>query len=71
MIEKTGLDGMTEDDLYRSLNDDNLVNPRINDLLREGMVYLEGSRYRLTQKGKAIVRIFISYRRLLKVSKGG
>ena len=70
-IADAGSEGVAKDVFFDSLNDDILVKPRIKDLLRDKMAYLEEGRYRLTPKGIRFARIFILFRGLLKAPKGG
>ena len=70
-IARAGSSGIAKEDFDEALNDDVLVKPRINDLLRDEMAYLDGDRYRLTPKGIRFARIFIVFRGLLKAPKGG
>lgn len=70
-ISKAGQRGLNKNDFYNSMTDDLLVKPRIIDLLRDKMAYMDGNKLRLTRKGLIFVHIFISYRNLLKARKGG
>lgn len=70
-IEKAGAAGLEKEKLEEALNDDILVKPRVQDLLRDQMVYLDQERYMLTPKGTLFVRVFKTYRDILKASKGG
>lgn len=70
-IMKKGEKGLSGRDLELILKDDILITPRIKDLLDDGMVYLAGGRYSLTAKGSLFVKIFMLYRGLLDLPKGG
>ena len=70
-ITKAGDKGIAEADFERVMTDDLLIVPRIQDLINDGMVYLQGGKYRLTRKGRLFVRLFILYRGLLNLPKGG
>lgn len=70
-IAKAGKEGLDEKLFYQMMNGDILIKPRINDLLNDKMAYLEGYKYKLTPKGRLLVRIFILYRKLLNAPKGG
>lgn len=71
-IDRAGLNGMNKKDFEQSINDDVLVKPRIKDLLKDKMVFIDKSKYKLTSKGILLAKIFILYRKLLKVDhKGG
>lgn len=63
-----GLDKKCFDEL---MNDDVLVKPRVNDLDRDKMIYLDKDKYRLTPKGLLMTRIFIFYRKLLNLTRKG
>ncbi len=71
VIAAAGPEGLPEADLYEKASDDVLVTPRVADLVRDGMLQLDGGRYHLTGKGRRFVRIFICYRWLLGAGKGG
>lgn len=66
-----GPDGMTKEAFEREMSDDLLVIPRINDLLLNKQVRLEGDVYMITPKGAVFARMFIVWRRLIKADKGG
>jgi len=70
-IESAGSDGLPKEEFDESMNDDILVKPRVNDLLLDHMACLDGDKYKLTQKGVLFANIFIFYRKLLNVEKGG
>jgi hypothetical protein len=52
-------------------DDDLLVKPRIEDLLRDKMICLQGDKFKLSRKGLFLTRIFILYRKVLGAGKGG
>ena len=70
-IADAGANGLGKRQFEQSMTDDILITPRLHDLLRDQMVYLDAGRYRLTVKGRRFVRIFIFYRGLLNAAKGG
>ncbi len=70
-IARPGAAGLARDRLFAELNDSVLVAPRIQDLLDEKLARREDGRYRLTEKGRALVRIFAVWRAILGASKGG
>lgn len=70
-ISEAGSKGLDEDVFKQELTDDILIKPRIKDLLTDKMAYIEGEKYKPTLKGILFVRIFILYRKLLNVPKGG
>jgi len=71
IIGKAGPRGVSREDLDRIMTDDILVKPRVSDLVSVGIARLDKDRYKLTAKGAIIARLFIFYRGLLGVSKGG
>src|SRR3990172_1725927 len=58
-IAGAGAEGLPKARFDEMMTDDVLVIPRIKDLLRDGHVYLDEGRYRLTPKGGSFIRIFI------------
>jgi hypothetical protein len=70
-IASTDAVGLTQNELYRRLDDELLILPRVEDLVRDGWVRCEAGRYRLTGKGLMFARLFGAYRRLLGLGKGG
>jgi len=63
--------GLDRDTFKKRLNNDNLIMPRINDLLKGKFIYLKDGRYRLTRRGLFIARIFILFRRILGMRQLG
>ncbi len=63
--------GLNKNDLEKYMNDEILVIPRIEDLLKTNMVRKERNIYTITGKGIIFVRIFIFYRKLIRASMGG
>ena len=70
-VSKAGSGGLDEDRLERMMNDDLLVIPRIKDMVSDKMVCFDGKRYKLTPKGIAMARVFLSYRNIIRGAKGG
>lgn len=70
-IAKAGPGGLDEQLFIQMMSDDLLVNPRIEDLLRDKMAYQAGNKLRLTTKGLLFARLFILQRKLLDLPKGG
>lgn len=70
-IANAGPDGLETGELYRRLPDSLLVLPRIRDMVRDHLVVVSDGRYFLSPKGHASIRIFVHFRRLLGLSKGG
>ncbi|MFH1359726.1 MAG: hypothetical protein ABIJ41_01655 [Candidatus Omnitrophota bacterium] len=71
-IAQKGREGLDKKTFEQDMNDDILVVPRVYDLHKGGMTYLEDNRYKLTTSGKLIARLFVFQRMLLgKKEKGG
>lgn len=71
-ISNAGKEGLAKDKFDEMMNNDILVKPRISDLLRDEMVYMEKDKYCLTNKGEFFIKIFVFYRKLLDAPlKGG
>ncbi len=71
LVANAGPSGFAKDKLKELAADDILVKPRINDLLKCKLIYLENGRYKLAPKGIWLVNIFIFYRKILGLPKGG
>ena len=70
-IAKPGKEGLDKEKLKQIINDDLLIKPRIRDLVTDRLVYLDTDRYKLSRGGFFLGRIFIFYRKLLNLEKGG
>ena len=70
-IAETGSAGLDREKLFASLDDHSLIIPRIKDLHDAQMLSLSQGKYRLTTRGRLFVRIFINYRKALRLPKGG
>ncbi len=70
-IANAGSDGLAKKSFMQTMSDETLVKPRIMDLVRDKMVYMDKDRYKPTLKGSLFVLIFILYRKLLNLQKGG
>jgi hypothetical protein len=53
------------------INDDLFIKPRINDLINDRTIYLEGNKYKLKPKGFLMAWFFTFYRKMLNTGKGG
>ncbi len=71
VIAAAGKAGLDKNELYRLLDDEALVVPRILDLLREGLASEAGGRYALTRKGSGLAGFFAGWRKFLRAGKGG
>jgi len=70
-IYEAGVKGLHKDRLKETMRNELLVKPRVNDLLRDKLVFLSNNKYRVTKAGYRLINLFIFYRRLLGVTKKG
>lgn len=70
-IAESGSGGLNKDKLFELMTDDILIKPRLRDLINAGMVCVHDNTYKITRKGILFVYIFIFYRKILNLSKGG
>jgi hypothetical protein len=63
--------GASRDELLGTLTDAALVRPRLDDLVAGGLVVARDGRYVIGPRGSAMARIWIGYRTLLRMEKGG
>ncbi|MBF0481348.1 MAG: hypothetical protein HQK81_08545 [Desulfovibrionaceae bacterium] len=70
-ILAAGPGGIAPEVFFREMNDEVLVQPRLDDLLRDGLAELVDGRYRPTAKGRAMARLFTLFRAVLGAGKGG
>lgn len=71
LIEAAGLRGLSRDELITRLGDDVLIVPRVRDLITSGLAALERGRYVIRGRGSRLARVYIAYRALLRMEKGG
>lgn len=70
-IAQAGLKGIEKEKIDILMNNDILIKPRIEDLLKDNFISKNGQNYILTPKGVFLSRIFILSRKLLGLNKGG
>ncbi|MEW6087950.1 MAG: hypothetical protein AB1498_06550 [bacterium] len=70
-ISKAGNKGVKKEEFLNNLPDDLLVISRIDALVLEKMAYIDKDKYYITKKGIIFVRVFVLYRRFLKLPEGG
>jgi predicted transcriptional regulator len=70
-IANAGITGLLKTQFEQRMTDDVLIIPRIQDLLRDQMIYEQEGKYKLTSKGLLFARIFIVYRHILNISQKG
>lgn len=71
IIAKASKAGLAKAELYKIMTDETLVVARINDLLGDGLIFIESKQYFLTSKGLFLARVFGGFRKLLNLPKGG
>ena len=70
-INSAGSTGLPKAEFHTLMNDSLLVEPRIKDMLRDGLAVKSGDLYHLTSKGRRMARLFALHRRLLGTGMGG
>lgn len=70
-IYNSGQKGITKDELYEKLTDESLIKRRIRYLLDNNLVKLDDGRFTLSEAGRNFVMVFIRFRALMRVAKGG
>jgi hypothetical protein len=71
-IERSGAAGLRRDAMRASLDDSVVVLPRLHDLVLGGLATVDAhQRYVITPRGAMLARLYIAYRILLKMEKGG
>ncbi len=70
-ILKAAPGGLDKNELDKAMTDEVLIIPRIKDLTDDKLICTDRGRYSLTSKGVFFVNIFIAFRNLLKLPKGG
>lgn len=70
-IGRSGAEGIPESRLFEVLDDSVLLQPRLDDLVLEGLAVIENGRYRPTAKGIALATLFTGWRRILGLGLGG
>lgn len=70
-FDKSAKDGLSREEISKFMTNEKLVITRINDLVRDKLIYNDSSKFKLTVKGRRFIRIFILYRRFLGAQKGG
>lgn len=70
-IQQSGSEGLTREEMLAELNDQILVIPRLEDLVVGKLVMVRRGRYVIGPRGAFLAKIYISYRALLKMERGG
>ena len=71
LINQSGKKGMTKGEILGSLNNENLIIPRINDLLLSRAIIKKDTKLFINSPGILLVKLFIGFRKLLNLPKGG
>lgn len=70
-INGAGKQGLDKEEFNGYMNDSVLIKPRVDDLLLDKMAVFRNGKYTLTAKGRFMTQIFIFYRSLMGLKKGG
>lgn len=70
-MEQAGARGCGREEILAQLNDAVLILPRLDDLVIGHLVVRSDDRYTITERGSLLARIYMFYRTLLKMRKGG
>lgn len=70
-IFEAGSSGLSKETLEHELDNTVLVEPRVNDLLLDGMAKFNKGKYQLRTKGIILARLFAFYRNMMRAGKGG
>jgi len=70
-IEEAGPEGMDKNLFERTLNDDLLVKPRVKDLIRDEMAFMEGDKYKINAKGRRLVNALRWHRKIMGATGRG
>jgi hypothetical protein len=70
-IFEAGSFGLSKESLEHEFDNAVLIEPRINDLIRDKMAEFHEGKYRLRMKGILLAQLFTFYRNMLKAGKGG
>lgn len=70
-VHAAGDRGRTEEELRAVLAGMSPIGKRLQAMIRDGMLSMDGFRYRITGKGRGWARLFGTWRRMAGLSKGG
>jgi hypothetical protein len=70
-IAEAGQKGMSQEEFHAYFSDKILVDPRLADMVRDGLAEKIGREYRITSKGRAFVATITFFRAILGAGKGG
>lgn len=70
-IAEASTRGLERKIFYNTMDDEILIIPRIEDLVRDKMIYIDNERYKLTPKGVFLAIVFSFFRKVLNAPMGG
>lgn len=71
LIAGSGPNGLSREALNKIMSDDLLIKPRIEDLIKAKMAIFDDEKYMITKKGILFVSMFIFFRKIINLPKGG
>ncbi|MFA5087878.1 MAG: hypothetical protein WC552_02450 [Candidatus Omnitrophota bacterium] len=71
LVEVEGAGQMTYEEISAVIDNDLIISPRLNDLLKHGYLTFEGDAYRLTPSGMRVAQILDLYQRITGREMGG
>lgn len=70
-ILENGMNGLSKESLKQLMPEELLVKSKVIDLVRAGMIQLKSGKYFITKRGIFFIKIFVWYRKILNLPKGG
>lgn len=70
-ISTAGAGGLSATDFENRLGAERLIDPRLRDLINEGLIEQTSGRYYLTARGRMLARTFAQWQTLLRAGQGG
>ena len=70
-IDRAGPAGVSPQELRRRIDNQHLVLPRVDDLLRAGLISRDGERLVVGSRGVWMAGVHVWFRALLRMEKGG
>ena len=71
MIGRAGKSGLKSEEIFNLASDALLIEPRLADLVSDGLVIREADAYALTSRGARFIRVFIFFRRWMGIERKG
>ena len=69
-VHEAGDRGFEKEQFYQYINDDILIKPRLEYMLKNQLAYMDNNKFHLTPRGSFYAKVFIFYRNLLKIKLG-